>query len=280
MESKFKVGQKVIVVDGSGDTVHQRICAGSILTVSNVWPAFSSPFIYAFEECSLYERLFECRLAAIDDEGWVTWEGGESWPQWLDGETEVEIKMRIGENNIDCVSNLRWDHRDWQGDILAYCTEHSKNAMKDELTPEELLKHVILDEDNVGSVDNVNDIACSFCWNETKQGDDYWREIYSKLSSEEACQEKQEAVVEDDGSAASSIHYNSLDIQPLELMQAMLSPEEFKGFLKGNILKYTMRKGLKPGETVSKDSKKAKQYKYWLELAEEGVTINPREHVV
>lgn len=87
-------------------------------------------------------------------------------------------------------------------------------------------------------------------------------------------------VQEDSGSAATSKHYNAQAIQPIELMQLSLSPEEFKGFLKGNIMKYSMRAGSKAGESVFKDTVKAKQYKMWLDLVEQGVKIDPRTHVV
>ena len=36
-------------------------------------------------------------------------------------------------------------------------------------------------------------------------------------------------------------HYTKLEIQPWEAMQAWLTPEEFRGFLKGNVIKYLAR---------------------------------------
>ena len=36
-------------------------------------------------------------------------------------------------------------------------------------------------------------------------------------------------------------HYTRLEIQPWEAMQAWLTPEEFRGFLKGNVIKYLAR---------------------------------------
>ena len=50
-------------------------------------------------------------------------------------------------------------------------------------------------------------------------------------------------VVEDNGSAATSKHYNSKLIQPIEIAQMVLTPEEFKGAMKFNIMKYTQRAG-------------------------------------
>ena len=34
-------------------------------------------------------------------------------------------------------------------------------------------------------------------------------------------------------------HYLNLDIQPWDAMESWLTEEEFKGFLKGNIIKYS-----------------------------------------
>lgn len=69
----------------------------------------------------------------------------------------------------------------------------------------------------------------------------------------------------DDGSAATSPHYNSLPIQPLMLMEAVMTREEFLGFLKGNMIKYAMRAGKK--DAVAKDVTKYNQYKeFYLTL--------------
>jgi hypothetical protein len=52
-------------------------------------------------------------------------------------------------------------------------------------------------------------------------------------------------------------HYKDMGIQPWAVMEAVLTPEEFRGFLKGNIIKYSMRAGRKDG---SDDGGKAKHY--------------------
>ena len=53
-------------------------------------------------------------------------------------------------------------------------------------------------------------------------------------------------------------HYKDMELQPWELMQAILTPEEFRGFLKGNAIKYAMRQGRK-GD-ASEDAQKARHY--------------------
>jgi len=40
-------------------------------------------------------------------------------------------------------------------------------------------------------------------------------------------------------------HYKDMAVQPWHVMQSVLTPEEFRGFLKGNIIKYAMRQGRK-----------------------------------
>jgi hypothetical protein len=53
-------------------------------------------------------------------------------------------------------------------------------------------------------------------------------------------------------------HYKNMEVQPWTVMEALLSHEEFVGFLKGNLLKYSMRQGKKVGS--EDDAQKAKHY--------------------
>lgn len=56
-------------------------------------------------------------------------------------------------------------------------------------------------------------------------------------------------------------HYTEMEIQPWEVMQSVLTHEEFVGYLKGNILKYALRHGKKQSD----DAGKAKHYMQKLE---------------
>jgi hypothetical protein len=56
-------------------------------------------------------------------------------------------------------------------------------------------------------------------------------------------------------------HYKDMPIQPWAVMEAVMTPDEFRGFLKGNIIKYSMRAGRKDG---SDDAGKAMHYIYKL----------------
>jgi len=56
-------------------------------------------------------------------------------------------------------------------------------------------------------------------------------------------------------------HYKDMPMEPWAVMEAVLTPEEFRGFLKGNVIKYAMRAGRKLG---SDDGSKAFHYKQKL----------------
>ena len=51
-------------------------------------------------------------------------------------------------------------------------------------------------------------------------------------------------------------HYKDMTIQPWAVMEAVLTHAEFVGFLKGNIIKYSLRQGKKD----SPDADKARHY--------------------
>lgn len=53
-------------------------------------------------------------------------------------------------------------------------------------------------------------------------------------------------------------HYKDMPMQPWDVMELVLTPEEYRGFIKGNIIKYSMRAGKKAG--ASDDAEKAQHY--------------------
>ena len=65
-------------------------------------------------------------------------------------------------------------------------------------------------------------------------------------------------------------HYRSKAIQPWTAMESWLTPEEFEGFLRGNVIKYIARYKEKDG---LRDVLKAKHY---LERLEEHLTQHGR----
>ena len=57
-------------------------------------------------------------------------------------------------------------------------------------------------------------------------------------------------------------YYKEMNPQPWEVMEALLTPEEFRGFLKGNMIKYAMRQG-------KKDSPDAGKYWHYMKKLKE-----------
>lgn len=91
---------------------------------------------------------------------------------------------------------------------------------------------------------------------------------------------RDEVKIQSNGVSANQEHYKKSAMQPIEVMQRIFTHDQFCGFLMGNYLKYSMRKGLKQGEDSSKDEEKALQYAYWLDLHKQGIMIDPIEHSV
>ena len=72
-----------------------------------------------------------------------------------------------------------------------------------------------------------------------------------------------------EGAADTQEHYKKAAMQPVEVMQTLLTPEQFEGFLLGNVIKYRMRAPYK-GQCES-DLGKARQYAYWYYLVHGGL---------
>lgn len=55
-------------------------------------------------------------------------------------------------------------------------------------------------------------------------------------------------------------HYTSGGIETIDYMRAKLSPEEYRGYLKGQVIKYVSRMGQKLNEPAADDARKALWY--------------------
>lgn len=75
--------------------------------------------------------------------------------------------------------------------------------------------------------------------------------------------------VDTEGTPDKATHYKGA-VEPLEVMSKLLTKEEFVGFLKGNIVKYSYRAGHKVGESGEKDRNKFLVYSDWLQEATNG----------
>ena len=72
-------------------------------------------------------------------------------------------------------------------------------------------------------------------------------------------------------------HYKKGAMQAVQVMQAIMSKEQFEGFLLGNEIKYRMRKDWK--EQKEADERKARVYNYWRFLANQNIVIDPEKHI-
>ena len=97
--------------------------------------------------------------------------------------------------------------------------------------------------------------------------------MYENIKTQQNAAARTEDIPTEDGTAARATHYLACPIQPIDLMQYTLTKEELIGFLKGNIIKYSLRAGHK-GDP-EKDKAKALQYKKWLDtvLVGDPITI-------
>lgn len=77
------------------------------------------------------------------------------------------------------------------------------------------------------------------------------------------------------GTASNAKHYQILQQQPIEIMQVLMTHEQFLGFCWGNAIKYILRLGKK--DAPEKEMQKAQQYAKWYIEASKGKIIDPRE---
>lgn len=75
------------------------------------------------------------------------------------------------------------------------------------------------------------------------------------------------------GTAADAKHYQTLVQQPIEIMQRLMTKEQFIGFCHGNVIKYALRCGHK--DDPAKEMEKVRQYADWYVRAARGETIDP-----
>lgn len=97
--------------------------------------------------------------------------------------------------------------------------------------------------------------------------DDYFDNDCYDVPIDECNDEHVESLAKDtadkEGTPDKATHYKGA-VEPLEVMSKLLTRDEFKGFLKGNIIKYSYRAGRKQGESEEKDRNKFLVYSEWL----------------
>jgi hypothetical protein len=73
-------------------------------------------------------------------------------------------------------------------------------------------------------------------------------------------------------------HYNYFQTETIELLKQMLTSEEFIGYLKGNVLKYRLRAGLKGGKDKrQQDLEKSCWYQDYLDNYQKELDIKGKQ---
>lgn len=77
--------------------------------------------------------------------------------------------------------------------------------------------------------------------------------------------------VEDNVNQPNHYKLDGLDVEVLDVIKAVLTKEQFEGFLHGNVIKYTLRTNKKNGV---EDLEKAHKYLGWLIESKSGLKLN------
>ncbi len=111
----------------------------------------------------------------------------------------------------------------------------------------------------------VSEESYPYVW--VEYGTDSNKLKFEDLTQDECETDNEEPIVEGNlglknkaAMKSNADHYANMQIEPFEVMQGLLTHPEYVGFLKGNIVKYSMRQGRKAGEPAEKDAAKCRAY--------------------
>lgn len=212
----------------------------------------------------------------------------DGYPKGLFGKT-IEAKQRDGTVFIGSVGTHEWLHEEYfnssdgeRGDIMYYrIIEDQEIIAKDPATIAPKLWNAYKDKLNDEALEALRDVICgehpkelnfsdkqsiihSFSWDKTKKGDEFWNDVFFGKYNKQQNSTKIEphTFIEPDmiKSTPSYIdrinnppHYKQGDIECIDAIKSALTAEEFRGYCKGNALKYIWREKHKgQNESVEK----------------------------
>lgn len=120
---------------------------------------------------------------------------------------------------------------------------------------------------------NSNNEPCSKCVAICNGIVSYWEERDEETEPQTAREIVEKTVEQRLQEEHFDEHYHD-KVQPLEIMQEIMTPEEFRGFLFGNIIKYSCRCGKK--DEPQKEFAKLRRYREWYDKAVLCEHIDPR----
>lgn len=191
-------------------------------------------------------------------------------------EVDVDAEPCNKCSNNDCISKETRA-------TLSLCFEEPESKQEDEELQEEIASHDSKQEVYNGVTpscwtcnhfeDNSNVAPCSKCVAICNGTTSYWEERDEEIGLQTAREIVEKIAEQRLQEEHFDEHYHD-KVQPLEIMQEIMTPEEFRGFLFGNIIKYSCRCGKK--DEPQKEFAKLRRYKEWYDKAILGEHIDPR----
>lgn len=165
--------------------------------------------------------------------------------KWCDEETlkkfdkNLRDAMRLKDDRKKTLNEIRKEHG-FEAIVTRETTDNKPKTLREMVQP-------VLDE--------LRDSEL-YAWQR------YADEVRARLNHDILKAHLNEKLVSDNVNAPDHYKLRGLDIEAIDVIRGALTEDEFRGFCKGNVLKYTIREGHKNGD---EDLKKAKKYLEFLE---------------
>lgn len=165
--------------------------------------------------------------------------------KWCDEETlkkfdkNLRDAMRVKDDKKKTLNEFRKEHG-FEGTVARKSTDNKPQTLREMVQP-------VLDE--------LRD-AERYTWQK------YADEVKAQWNHDVLKAHLNEKLVSDNVDSPNHYKLRGLDIEAIDVIRGALTEDEFRGFCKGNVLKYTIREGHKNGD---EDLKKAKKYLEFLE---------------
>ena len=165
--------------------------------------------------------------------------------KWCDEETlkkfdkNLRDAMRVKDDKKKTLNEIRKEHG-FEDTVTRESTDNKPQTLREMVQP---------------VLDALRD-AERYSWEK------YADEVKARLNHDVLKAHLNEKLVSDNVDSPKHYKLRGLDIEAIDVIRGALGDDEFRGFCKGNVLKYTIREGHKNGD---EDLKKAKKYLDFLE---------------
>lgn len=209
------------------------------LRANSVRESHGWKMIHYLFESELNRDVNETTLYA-DNKPYMTLDGDDWGEPEKEEEETVELKPKEGFTSL--WNKIRKEHG-FENTVTRESTDNKPQTLREMVQP-------VLDE--------LRDTE-RYTWQK------YADEVKAQWNHDMLKAHLNEKLVSDNVNAPDHYKLRGLDIEAIDVIRGALDEEEFRGFCKGNVLKYTIREGHKNGD---EDLKKAKKYLDFLEKDE------------